>query len=420
VPKTERTQQLEVNMEGSGSQRAHIARGTILGENYEVFDCLGEGSRGTVYLCTDRRIAKSRVAVKVMWISRRELAADPSLIERFQNEANICDGVRHANVVKSYEYFSGEGFFAYSMEHVEGGSLADLLVRQEVVPTVRIVRLLMQACRGLAAVHERGIVHRDLKPENFLLTPAGDLKIADFGIARISEGRKLTAQGALLGTIDYLSPEYLRDGSLDLRSDLYALGLVAYELLTGRKPYEPDENLVQSLRRRLTQDPTPPHLISKRCPQALSLIVTKALSRDPGARYQSAREMLTDLDSLDKNEQVSWFADDHAETPARKKHRRAVRIPIAQATERFGSSSPEAASTWHVLILLIAVTVGAAYVRLNHKSLFSSTIASTNVDTHPRARVPASPGAGSRLTGAGESSLNLDGSASARRSASPQ
>lgn len=274
----------------SGISRQQFTRGTVLGGHYEVVDCLGESGRATVYLCLDRLWGGRLVAVKVLWVSKRELAADPTLVARFQNEAEICHRVRHPHVVGSYEYFTGECFFAYSMDFVSGGSLADHLENGP-IPLKRAVRMLAQACAGVEAIHEQGIIHRDLKPENILLTSSGDVKIADFGIARLADGRKLTVQGSLLGTMDYLAPEYLMEGNLDNRSDVYALGIVGYEMLTGKKPFG-ESNLVLALRERLTKDPKSPHQLNPECPKSLSDIIMKALSRNPETRYQSAREML--------------------------------------------------------------------------------------------------------------------------------
>ena len=359
-------------MNGSGTQRKQIGRGSILGAHYEVIECLGDGSRGTVYLCRDGRKPQFTMAVKVMWVSKRELAAEPEMVERFQNEANICHRIRHENIVRSFEYFCGDGYFAYSMEFVPGRNVADLIDAGP-VDADEVVRLLEQACKGLQAVHEHGVIHRDIKPENLLLSLSGDLRISDFGIARLSEGRKLTAQGAVLGTVDYLSPEYLRDDVLDARSDIYALGLVAYEMVTGRKPYEAGSNLVLSLRRRLMTDPTPPKEITPSCPQDLSDLIMKALARNPLDRFQTTSELLT---------AIGMLASVRAKRSLRRSGRGFTR-PFAwirglfrHEAESFGlSPMRQFVTSWGIVLLFTSVSLGATYVAMEHpKALKRVTI----------------------------------------------
>ena len=360
-------------MNGSGSQRKQVSRGTVLGGHYEVIECLGDGARGSVYLCRDGRKPQFTVAVKVMWVSKRELAAEPEMVERFQNEANICHRVRHDHIVRSFEYFCGDGYFAYSMEFVPGRNLADLIDGGPVAAE-EVARLLQQAAKGLEAVHAEGIIHRDIKPENLLLSLAGDLRISDFGIARLAEGRKLTAQGAVLGTVDYLSPEYLRDDVLDARSDIYSLGLVAYELVTGQKPYEADSNLVRSLRRRLMTDPTAPKEILPSCPQDLSDLIMKALARNPLDRFQSASELLTALKKLG----VAQRAARTSQSATKRKPRFAwIRRFFHSDVDSFGVSPVrQMVTTWGLVLLITSVSLGATYVAVEHPKALKRVTAS--------------------------------------------
>lgn len=280
-----------------GVQRSHFPPGSILGGRYEVVRCLGESARSAVFLCEDVLLDRKPFGVKVLWLPKKQLEEDETLLQRFKNEAAICHRIRHPNVVASYEYFSGENFFAYSMDYISGGSLADLMESKKPLSMVDIMHILSQACCGVHAIHSVGIIHRDIKPDNILVSTNGEIKVADLGVARLDDGRKLTAQGAILGTMEYCSPEYLMHGSLDMRSDIYALGLLGYELITGTKPYQ-GATLLATLRERLTKDPIPPDQRAPTCPHELSEVIMRAMRRDPNERFQSAGEMFESLRTI--------------------------------------------------------------------------------------------------------------------------
>lgn len=262
----------------------------IINGRYEVVKILGQGSMGIVYACRHLELAGHMVAMKVLY---PELVKDETLSSRFRNEIVATYGVAHPNVVRAYEYFRDGEIVACIMEYVDGGNLADKMAEGD-LPFVEIVRLLRQICEGLQAIHDAAIVHRDLKPENILLTKKGDVKISDFGIAAISSVSKLTEAESLVGSVDYVSPEYLESGVVDARSDIYAVGVLGYELLTGQSPFR-SSSVVDRLMKRLKEDPKPPREQRADCPPALSAWVLKALRRDPGLRFQSAAAMLTEL-----------------------------------------------------------------------------------------------------------------------------
>jgi serine/threonine protein kinase len=278
--------------------------GTVVNDRYEVVKCLGAGSMGMVYACRHRELAGHLVAMKVLF---GEMARDPTAAARFRNEIVASYGVNHPNVVRAYEYFRDGDIVAFTMEYVSGGDLADRISMDERMPIKEVVRMLSQMAAGLQAIHATGIVHRDLKPENILLTAQGDVKITDFGIARMSSGPRLTEHGGVVGTIDYVSPEYLEKGQVDLRSDIYAFGIMAYEMITGDTPFK-GKSVIETMTMRLKTDPTPPHLLRPDCPVGLSDIVLKALSRVPESRYQSAAEVLTDLETLVSSGGMTVFA----------------------------------------------------------------------------------------------------------------
>jgi serine/threonine protein kinase len=268
--------------------------GTVIGGKYEVVKCLGAGSMGMVYACRHRDLQGQLVAAKVLF---SEVASDTVAAARFKNEILASYGVSHPNVVRAYEFVRDGDIIAYTMEFVGGGDLADRMARSELLSIAEILRLLSQMAAGVQAIHDAGIVHRDLKPENILLTNEGSVKIADFGIARKTDGPKLTEHGGVVGTLEYVSPEYMLRSQVDWRSDIYAMGVLAYELITGEPPFKGD-SAYASISMRLQTDATPPSRFRVECPSGLDRIVLKALRRDPEHRYQSAVEMFSDLQEV--------------------------------------------------------------------------------------------------------------------------
>ncbi len=269
--------------------------GTVIAGRYEVVKCLGAGSMGLVYACRHRELAGHLVAVKVLF---PEVACDKIAAARFQNEIFASYGVSHPNVVRAYEYLKDGNLIAYTMEYVDGGALADKLEDPEKpLPVPEIVNYISQMCCGVQAIHDSGIVHRDLKPENILLTKDSIVKIADFGIARTGHGPRLTEHGGVVGTIDYVSPEYMLNSQVDWRSDIYAIGILGYEMITGESPFRGD-SVYATMTKRLKSDAKPPSQLRRECPKRLDQIILKAMARNPEDRYQSASEMFYDLQEL--------------------------------------------------------------------------------------------------------------------------
>lgn len=273
---------------------SNLQPGTVIGGKYEVVKCLGAGSMGMVYACRHRELQGQLVAAKVLF---NEVASDAVAAARFKNEILASYGVSHPNVVRAYEFVRDGDIIAYTMEFVGGGDLADRMARPELLGMAEIIRLLSQMAAGVQAIHDAGIVHRDLKPENILLTNDGSVKIADFGIARKTDGPKLTEHGGVVGTLEYVSPEYMLRSQVDWRSDIYAMGILAYELITGEPPFKGD-SAYASISMRLQTDASPPSRFRAECPESLDRIVLKALRRDPEERYQSAVELFYDLQGV--------------------------------------------------------------------------------------------------------------------------
>jgi serine/threonine protein kinase/tetratricopeptide (TPR) repeat protein len=268
-----------------------LQSGDILGGRYEILQMLGEGGMGAVYKARDRELDRF-VALKLI---RPELAANPSILARFKQELLLSREVTHRNVIRIYDLGDADGVKFITMEFVEGQDLRSLIQEKKKFPPEEAVALMQQVCRALEAAHTLGIIHRDLKPQNIMRDQTGRILVMDFGLARMVEGDGMTQTGALVGTMEYMSPEQALGKDLDQRSDLYSMGLILYELLTGKMPFKA-ESAVASLIKRNQEQATPVSDHDQTIPRALSNIVAKCLERDPAMRYQTANEFLQDLE----------------------------------------------------------------------------------------------------------------------------
>ena len=276
-----------------------LTPGTVIASRYEVVKCLGTGSMGMVYACRKRGAPESAmVAVKVLFPDVAH--GDKVQAARFRKEIFAAYGVDHPNVVKAWEYIRDGDIVAYSMELITGGDLATKLGRNSTLFSIpQCVQLLSQMCAGVQAIHDAGIVHRDLKPENILLTEDGEVKIVDFGIARLDGGtlRNLTEIGGVIGTIDYVAPEYLISSQIDARADIYAVGVLGYEMITGESPFRGD-TIYDTLYKRVQFSAPPPSGRRPECPAALDAVIKRALAIKPENRFQTAQDMLNQLQAL--------------------------------------------------------------------------------------------------------------------------
>ncbi len=261
-----------------------------LGGRYEILNTVGEGGMGAVYKAEDRELGRT-VALKVI---RPELASDPSILQRFKQEILLASKVTDRNIIRIYDLGDADGVKFITMEFVEGDDLRYLLHSQGKLPAAEAVDIMEQAVSGLQAAHRLGIIHRDLKPGNIMRATDGRVLVMDFGLARSLEGDGMTRTGAMLGTMEYMSPEQAQAKALDARSDIFTVGLILYELLTGIMPYQA-ESAIASLLKRTQQRAIPVSDIDKNVPGVLSNIVSKCLEREPALRYQSADELLNDL-----------------------------------------------------------------------------------------------------------------------------
>ena len=265
--------------------------GTVLAGRYEILQLIGRGGMGAVYKARDTELERI-VALKLI---RPELARNPQILKRFKQELILARQVTHKNVIRIFDLGQSDGIKFITMDFVEGQDLRQLMIEKGKLAPEHAARIMLQICRALEAAHAEGVIHRDLKPQNVMLDASGRVYVMDFGIARSAYLPGMTQTGALIGTPEYMSPEQGRGEKLTERSDIFSLGIIFYELLTGKSPYYSDTPLA-TLWKRMTEKAPPPVVVDPAVPQALSDIVAKALEIEPKNRLASAREMAQQLE----------------------------------------------------------------------------------------------------------------------------
>ena len=263
--------------------------GTVFDGRYLIVRKLGAGGMADVYLAEDQELGR-RVAIKIL---NDRHAADEQFVERFRREAKNAAGLSHPNIVQIYDRGTAEGTYYIAMEYLDGRSLKELIVGRGPAPIKLAIEYTREILAAVGFAHRNGIVHRDIKPHNVLCGPEGRLKVTDFGIAR-SGASQMTEVGSIIGTAQYLSPEQARGAPVDQSSDLYSVGVVLYELLTGQVPFTGDTPLEIAMK-HLSTVPRPPSELREDVPHDLDLVVLRALAKEPADRYQSAEEMDADL-----------------------------------------------------------------------------------------------------------------------------
>jgi len=261
---------------------------------YEILGELGRGAMGVVYRATDPVIGRA-VAVKTIHLSEEGTGLSrPELLSRFQTEARAAGLLTHPNIVVVYDAGEENGLYYICMELIEGKSLQALLDAGHSFPVPRVLRILEQACNALQFAHDRNIVHRDIKPANLMLTADDTVKVTDFGTAKILQFGTVQQTTHVMGTPSYMSPEQVKGRPVDGRSDIFSLGVLLYEVLTGEKPF-PGQSITTVIYKIVNEEPIPPRQLNPSIHPGLSDIVMRALAKDPEARYQSCREMLEDV-----------------------------------------------------------------------------------------------------------------------------
>jgi serine/threonine-protein kinase len=274
-----------------------LGRGTFFAGRYEIIEELGAGGMGKVYRAFDKKI-EDEVALKLL---KPEIAADKRIVERFRNELKIARKIRHANVCGMFDLGEEGKILFISMEYVRGEDLKSLIRRTEKLTVGKAVSIIRQVAEGLAEAHKLGVIHRDLKPHNIMIDREGNAKIMDFGIARTLAGVGATAEGAIIGTPEYMSPEQVEGKAADQRADIYALGVTLFEMLTGRVPFEGETPFCVANKHR-SEPPPDPRRLAPQISDALSRLVLRCLEKERDKRYQTAEELITDLDRVEKED----------------------------------------------------------------------------------------------------------------------
>jgi serine/threonine protein kinase/beta-lactam-binding protein with PASTA domain len=282
--------------------------GALFDGRYKILKRLGTGGMATVYLAEDQELGR-RVAIKIL---NAKHASDRQFVERFRREASSAAGLSHASIVQIYDRGKAEGTYYIAMEVIEGKSLKELILERGPSPIPVAVNYGRQILAALRFAHRNGVVHRDIKPHNVLVDEEGRVKVTDFGIARAGAS-EMTEVGSIIGTAQYLSPEQARGAPVDTRSDLYSVGVVLYELLTGTAPYN-GETPVEIAMKHLSAVPEPPSAKRPEIPPELDAVVLRALAKNPEDRYQSADEMDADLSAISKGLDVSAQTSEAATT----------------------------------------------------------------------------------------------------------
>jgi eukaryotic-like serine/threonine-protein kinase len=281
---------------------------TLFDGRYRIMRKLGAGGMANVYLAEDQELGR-RVAIKIL---NDRHAGDDQFVARFRNEAKNAASLSHPNIVSIYDRGEAEGTYYIAMEYLDGKSLKELILERGPAPVSVAVDYARQILAALRFAHRNGIVHRDIKPHNVLVDGEGHVKVTDFGIARAGASQ-MTEEGSIIGTAQYLSPEQARGTQVDQTSDLYSLGIVLYEMLTGAVPFTGDSP-VEIAMKHLSATPEPLSTRRDGIPHALDMVVLRALAKDPTARYQSADEMDADLERVARGVGVSRATEEAATT----------------------------------------------------------------------------------------------------------
>jgi tetratricopeptide (TPR) repeat protein len=327
---------------------ARIAPGTLIGNRYTIIEMVGVGGMGEVYKARDLSLGRL-VAFKVI---RPELARDPDIIERFKQEIRLSSNVTHRNVIRIYDLGETDDLKFITMEFVEGRDLRAVLHDRGHFSPDEAISVVRQAASALEAAHAVGVIHRDLKPQNIMCEPGGRILVMDFGLARTFEDNGLTQSGNIVGTMEYMSPEQALAADIDQRSDIFSLGIIFYELLSGHSPFQA-HSAIASLLLRTQQSAEPLAASDSTIPLPLSAIVCRCLERDPSLRYQHVSALIADLDAC----QAGRALQDAPSLPALPLSRKAALL-----AELHRSWKPLSA----IVLVAIAFTGYIAYDRIFH------------------------------------------------------
>ena len=335
---------------------------TLLGGRYVLRELLGSGGMAKAYLAHDEILDRD-IALKVL---REQYAENEEFVERFRREARSAAALSHPNVVSIYDRGEFEdGTYYIAMEYLPGGTLKDLILERGTLPSSMVVEVANQVAEALRAAHEKGVVHRDIKPQNVLVTENGAMKVADFGIARAAAATTISRTSVVLGTVTYMAPEQAMGEPASPRSDLYSLGVVLYEMLTGEVPFKAETPVAISMK-HVNEPPRSLRELNPEIPEGIEVLTMKLLSKAPQDRHQSADALLADLARIEEGTPVA--AADGAATPVLVPN---LAPPGGEGEARRGprrGKLARAAAPLAVLLLLLALLGAYAWSSWNEDS----------------------------------------------------
>jgi len=270
--------------------KEELTTGSTYAGRYQIIEELGKGGMGRVYRVLDKEL-KEEVALKLI---RPEIAKDEKTIDRFKNELKFARKISHRNIGRMYELMEDKGTHFITMQYVSGQDLRGLIRQTGQLTTGKAISIAKEICEGLIEAHHQGVIHRDLKPSNIIIDKDGNARILDFGIARSVEGKGITGAGVMIGTPEYMSPEQVEGKETDQRSDIYSLGVILYEMVTGRVPFEGDTPFTVGIKHK-SEIPKDPKELNEQISGDLSNMILKCLEKDKDKRYQSAQEVRSEL-----------------------------------------------------------------------------------------------------------------------------
>jgi serine/threonine protein kinase/Tfp pilus assembly protein PilF len=275
--------------------KEELTTGSTFADRYQIIEELGKGGMGKVYRAVDKKL-NEEMALKLI---KPEIASDKKTIGRFSNELKLARKISHRNVGRMYELMEEEGTHFITMEYVPGEDLKSFIRRAGPLSAGKTIFIAKQVCEGLTEAHRLGVVHRDLKPQNIMIDKEGNARIMDFGIARFIIGKGITGAGVMIGTPEYMSPEQAEVKEVDQRSDIYSLGVILYEMVTGRVPFEGETPLGIAMKHK-SEVPKDPKELNAQIPEDLSRVILRCLEKDKENRYQSAGEVRSELTNIEK------------------------------------------------------------------------------------------------------------------------
>ncbi len=328
--------------------------GTLFAERYQIIEELGTGGMGRVYKVHDKELD----ALVVLKVLLPEVAADPETIRRFRNELKLSREISHKNVCRMFDLNMSKGRYYITMEFVDGESLKNIIFMTKKLSVTTAIDITKQICEGLGEAHRHGVVHRDLKPGNIIIDRDGNAKILDFGLARSIESQGITATGIIIGTPQYMSPEQVQEKTIDQRSDIYSLGVLLYEMLTGNVPFDGDSPVRVALR-HIKEKPIEPKEINLKIPPIVSRVILKCLAKEKEDRYQSTQELVAELNRI-------------KQTLAKSKTDDYKRGKKAKKTGFFGTKKKWAFWGGFLLITILLILVAVSFLGKVGGSIFDS------------------------------------------------